>query len=334
MSNQMTLLLTRSDGIYDITNLVEEIKWSGRKGAAPRSLTVSLLDTSEYDRSGIDVAQGQSLVFYWNGVELFRGMIMKQVDSDDKMMRITAYDICRYLANNRDSFSYENKTLSYIFRDVCKRFEIPIGEVAECNYQTEDLSGSSSIAWDILCDAMYETYQYTGERYFIYADGEKVNLIKRKDSMILWVAETGGNITAYKRTRDFGNIITRVKLLGDEDALITQEINSELEEKFGIFQSVEKPDSDLAKSKYKQIAKNILEFDGRPDCYTDIEAVGITDCITGAAMQLIIPEISVDGVFYIDEDEHTFSADQGSFDEGFNHTMKLTLRSTNDIQGQ
>lgn len=330
---QITLILIRSDGMFDITELVKQIEWSGRKGSAPRTLEVSLLDSSEYERSGINVEKGHSLIFYWNKVELFRGMILKQVDSDNRIMTVKAYDICRYIANNRDSFSYENKTLTYIFQDICRRFQIPAGEVANCNYQIEEMSGMTTTAWDVLCDAMLETFRYTGERYYIYADGERVNLIKRADSVIVWVVETGSNIINYERTRDYSDFVTRVVLYGDDEEIITQEIDSGLEAIFGIFQNVEKPKKDLSTAKYGQIAKNALIHDGKPDHYVDITAIGISDCITGAALQLIIPEIEVSSIFYIDEDTHTFSSNNASENGGFNHIMRLKLRLTNEIQG-
>ena len=39
---QITLVLVKNDEMIDITGLVEQIEWSGRKGAAPRTHKVSL----------------------------------------------------------------------------------------------------------------------------------------------------------------------------------------------------------------------------------------------------------------------------------------------------
>ena len=39
---QITLVLVKNDEMIDITGLVEQIEWSGRKGAAPRTLNVSM----------------------------------------------------------------------------------------------------------------------------------------------------------------------------------------------------------------------------------------------------------------------------------------------------
>lgn len=330
---QITLIWVKNDEMIDITELVEQIEWSGRKGAAPRTLKVSLLDSSEYDRSGIDVQKGHNILFQWNGESMFYGMVLRQEDSENRIMNITAYDVCRYLANNKDSFTYENKTLTYIFRDVCERFQLPVGNVVESSYKIDKVSGLMSTPWDLLCDAMLETFQYSGERYYIYADTDKINLVKRRETMIKWIVEAGSNLITYKRLQDFSNIKTRVKLIGDKDAVILTETDENLENVFGIYQDVDKPNKDLSTSKYKQIAQNKLKFDGRPDCYIQITGIGITDCISGCSLKLIIPEIDINDIFYIDEDTHIFEQNKLSINGGFNHTMKLKVRLTDEIQG-
>ena len=88
------LLHVKRDGsIFDISGLVEQVKWGGRKGSAARTLEVSLLDSSRcgLGRTNIDIEDGQSCVFYWNDTELFRGLIMSQQQSDKQKMPIKAF---------------------------------------------------------------------------------------------------------------------------------------------------------------------------------------------------------------------------------------------------
>lgn len=119
MTTGISLLLfkTKTSGI-DITNLVEEIKWKGRKGSAARSLTAKIIDDDgcNHARSGVDVEEGHQCIFSYDGKELFRGIIMKTVQTDKKTMTFTAYDNGIYLSNNKDTFIYEDKTASEIFK--------------------------------------------------------------------------------------------------------------------------------------------------------------------------------------------------------------------------
>ena len=258
---------------------------------------------------------------------------MRQQEKHDRSCEVKAYDIGRYLANNRDSFSYKNKTLTDIFRDVCSRFRLNMGACASCSYKLDEMDGLKTTPWDVLTEAMLETFQFTGERYYIYVQGETVNLIKRKDSMINWVAETGQNIISYSRMRDYSEIKTRVKLLGEKDAVLLTETNSALENVFGMFMDVESVDKDTPKSKYKQLAQNKLKKDGKPDCYVEVSAIGITDCITGATLHVTLNGLGINQVYYIDEDTHTFGMNSKSDMGGFNHKMSLKLRLTDEIQG-
>lgn len=118
--SDISLILYRDGKTFDISELAESIKWKGRKGSAARSVSISLLDCKGV-QSGIDVTKGHQLIFSYKGKELFRGMIMSQQQSESFKMPITAYDNGIYLANNKDTFVYENKTVHDIFIDVCKR---------------------------------------------------------------------------------------------------------------------------------------------------------------------------------------------------------------------
>ena len=112
--SDINLILYRDSKTYDISELVESIKWKGRKGSAARSVSISLLDCKGA-QSGIDVTKGHQLIFSYKGEELFRGMIMSQQQSESFKMPITAYDNGIYLSNNKDTFVYENKTIHDIF---------------------------------------------------------------------------------------------------------------------------------------------------------------------------------------------------------------------------
>ena len=156
MAQGVSLIVVKGTQGYDVTELVEQIKWRGRKGSSSRTLTVKLIDDDGYKhaRSGIDVEQGQQCLFNYNGKELFRGIIMKQVQNSKKRLTFTAYDNGIYLANNKDTFTYENKTASDVFKDCCTRFGLPMGEVANCTYKIPELTKSKTTAFDAIADAL------------------------------------------------------------------------------------------------------------------------------------------------------------------------------------
>lgn len=176
--SDINLILYRDGKTFDISELVESIKWKGRKGSAARSVSISLLDCKGA-QSGIDVTKGHQLIFSYKGKELFRGMIMSQQQSESFKMPITAYDNGIYLSNNKDTFVYENKTVHDIFIDVCKRFGIKYSDVAKTSYKIPELTKSKTTAWDAILDAISQDFKATGTKYYVNSSKGVLSLIKR-----------------------------------------------------------------------------------------------------------------------------------------------------------
>ena len=319
--SDISLILYRDSKTYDISELVESIKWKGRKGSAARSVSISLLDCKGA-QSGIDVTKGHQLIFSYKGKELFRGMIMSQQQSESFKMPITAYDNGIYLSNNKDTFVYENKTVHDIFIDVCKRFGIKYSDVAKTSYKIPELTKSKTTAWDAILDAISQDFKATGTKYYVNSSKGVLSLIKRRENILQWVFETGRNIMSYTYKKSIEDIKTRLKILSDEDKVYAVKKNTELEKKIGIFQDIEKKDDDLSEAKLQEHIKETLKEISTPEISLSVEALGIPDVISGVGVYVIIDELGIKRTFYVDEDSHTF--------KGGSHTMNLTLNSVNE----
>ena len=103
---KMNFIVIKGGDVYDMSELVISVSWQGRRGAAARSLNVSLLDDYEYahKRSYIKVEEGHQCIFSYDGTELFRGMIMKQSYSNKKTMSI-------YVEEDNHTFSDNKHTM-------------------------------------------------------------------------------------------------------------------------------------------------------------------------------------------------------------------------------
>ena len=319
--SDISLILYRDSKTFDISELVESIKWKGRKGSAARSVSISLLDCKGA-QSGIDVTKGHQLIFSYKGEELFRGMIMSQQQSESFKMPITAYDNGIYLSNNKDTFVYENKTVHDIFIDVCKRFGVKYSDVAKTSYKIPELTKSKTTAWDAILDAISQDFKATGTKYYVNSSKGVLSLIKRRENILQWVLETGGNIMSYTYKKSIEDIKTRLKILSDEDKVYAVKKNTELEKKIGIFQDIEKKDDDLSEAKLQEHIKETLKEISTPEISLSVEALGIPDVISGVGVYVIIDELGIKRTFYVDEDTHTF--------KGGSHTMNLTLNSVNE----
>lgn len=325
MAEGMSLIIIKGEQGYDVTQLVEQAKWKGRKGSSSRTLDVTLIDDDGYKhaRSGIDVEQGHQCIFSYDGVELFRGIIMSQTQTQAKKLQFTAYDNGIYLANNKDTFCYENKTASEIFQDCCARFNLPVGEVAKCSYKIPELTKSKTTAFDAIADALSLEFDATGIRHYVASDKGKLNLLTRRENILQWVIEVGQNLTSYSYSRSIEDIKTRVKMVSKEGTTVAEKSNAELEKRIGIFQEIDQPDESLTAAQVNDLIASIMEEKGTPQRTLSVEAVGIAEVISGIGVYIIIPELEISRTFYVDEDTHTFKDNE--------HTMSLKLNYANDL---
>lgn len=323
---RIQLLVVKDKKTIDMTNLVKSVRWSGRKGSSARTITVAMIDDDGYRhaRSGIDVADGNQCVFLVDGKERFRGILMNQNQGDNKQLKFKAYDNGIYLANNKDTFVYKNKTADQVFSDVCSRFGIPTGEVAKCSYKIPEFTKSKTTGQDAVLDALGLDYKATGTRHFISSDKGKLSLLQRKDQVISFVVDGDANLYGYSYTKSIESIKTRVKMISKEGTTLAEKSNSSLEQKIGIFQEIQQPDESLTKAQVKDLVGSVLDTLDDPEETLTLNILGDPDVISGKAILVKIPHLDISRAYYVDSDDHTFEDNM--------HTMSLTLTTAAEIK--
>lgn len=323
---KIQLLVVKNKKTIDMTNLVQSVRWSGRKGSSARTITVTMIDDDGYRhaRSGIDVADGNQCVFLVDGKERFRGILMNQNQGDKKQLKFKAYDNGIYLANNKDTFVYKNKTADQVFSDVCSRFGIPTGEVAKCSYKIPELTKSKTTGQDAVLDALGLDYKATGTRHFISSDKGKLSLLQRKDQVISFVVDGDANLYGYSYTKSIESIKTRVRMISKEGTTLAEKSNSALEQKIGIFQEIQQPDESLTKAQVKDLVGSVLDTLDDPEETLTLNILGDPDVISGKAILVKIPHLGISRAYYVDSDDHAFEDNM--------HTMSLTLTTAAEIK--
>lgn len=323
---KIQLLVVKDKKTIDMTNLVQSVRWSGRKGSSARTITVTMIDDDGYRHahSGIDVADGNQCVFLVDGKERFRGILMNQNQGDKKQLKFKAYDNGIYLANNKDTFVYKNKTADQVFSDVCSRFGIPTGEVAKCSYKIPELTKSKTTGQDAVLDALGLDYKATGTRHFISSDKGKLSLLQRKDQVISFVVDGDANLYGYSYTKSIESIKTRVRMISKEGTTLAEKSNSALEQKIGIFQEIQQPDESLTKAQVKDLVGSVLDTLDDPEETLTLNILGDPDVISGKAILVKIPHLGISRAYYVDSDDHAFEDNM--------HTMSLTLTTAAEIK--
>ena len=74
--NNIKLLVGRKQTFKDCTALVQKASVTGRRGDAPRTFTATLSDSEGHARLAANCAEGQTVIFYYDSEEEFRGLLM------------------------------------------------------------------------------------------------------------------------------------------------------------------------------------------------------------------------------------------------------------------
>ncbi|MBR1532708.1 MAG: hypothetical protein IJ643_11685 [Eubacterium sp.] len=324
MANYKVLIYQDIDLFKDITELTQKVVWGGRDGNPSRTLDVTIIDSEQFARANIDIVQGWYCRFYWNGEELFRGIITKTNPSSKGTMTFKAYDYGFYLSRNKDAFHYKKKTATSIFKDICNRFGLSVGSAAKCKKTISEISKNAT-AWDIIQTALQEEYQKTGVRHAVYFEKGKAHLIVRRENIVKWLLETDTNIISWTFSKSIEKVTTRMKLYSSESKTLATAKDASLEKKIGIFQDINKPDDSVKKkSKLNSLANSLLKEAKNPEVILNITAQGIISMRTGRGAFVIIPALNIKQSFYIVQDTHTF--------QGEKYTMSLKLEKTTDLK--
>jgi hypothetical protein len=318
------VLVIRQDGTtYEIP--VEKITWSGAKTKAPRQVNIDMLTTNRGVHQFFEPHEGNKVLFYWKGQELFRGTEFKHNRSKDGKLNFTVYDLLIYFVKNSDTYVFAAKRASDILKRICSDFQIEVGEIADTGYIIPSRVYDGKYLFDIISDALYLTYQQTGVRYYLFAEQGKVNLIKRSESPRTWIIEDGVNLIDYSYESSIEDTITRVKLEAGEEkkTFIATAKNDDFIKQFGVLQYYEKITDKINRGQLQERANQILENKGVVKKSFSIDALGIPEVISGKAIHVICQDLGVKKGYYIDEDTHSF--------EGNNHTMNLKLTETDDF---
>lgn len=215
--NNLIFVVGKNTTFTNVSEYVQKVVWSGRKGAAPRTIEVTLLDSETLGRIGtkVDVGEGQTCVLYDRGagITLFQGMIMSERYTNKRQLVLKAYDVAVWLTNNKDSFTYKNQTADQIVRDCLNRLNIPVGSIAGTGYRIGELVKKGTTYWDVIEDALSQTYLATGARYYVYSASGRIFLKERRESQVMPVLELTTNVESYDYTRSIENTRTRLKMV-------------------------------------------------------------------------------------------------------------------------
>ena len=74
--NKITLKIGKNGTYKNISELIQKVSITGRRGDAPRTLSATLFDSEQFVRASANSGEGQQVFFYCDKSEIFRGLLM------------------------------------------------------------------------------------------------------------------------------------------------------------------------------------------------------------------------------------------------------------------
>lgn len=311
----MTRIIHVSNGKeVDITEFVTTIKWSGDAKQVARVLSFGIV-ASPNDKSipVLNLKMFDMIKMKDGNDEKFRGYVFaKDKSLSGTEIDIVCYDRMIYLLKSKGTYNFKNATPGAITRKVCKDFSIPTGSIPNGSpikriFDAEEI-------YNIIMTAYTMESNKTKKQYIPLMDKGNLNIVEKGKKVSAFQLDPATSIIDAQYAENAENVINVVKIY-TEDGKYKGEVR--LEGIPGRLQDIYTGDE--GKAGARSMLKNIEKT-------ASLEALGVWDCVTGNAVRVKEEHTGLVGLFYIDNDEHTFENGQ--------HKMRLGLSFQNIMDSQ
>lgn len=316
-----------SDKVSDISELVESITWSGDYQQAARRLEVSLVSSpTDYYLPKVDVKLGNMLKLLTDeGKELFRGYVFYR-ERSTVGIKVTAYDGLVYLTKSKATYNFKKMTAEAITKKVAGDFGIPVGNLISTGIVQSFIADSQRI-YDIIMQAYTGASKQNGKKYMPIMREGKLNVLEKGKVVVKYVLSSDSNIQDATYSESIENMINRVKIYDENKKLVGTVENAEWIKLYGVLQDVYVKEKD---KDAKTVAKSMLK--GMERSASLMGVLGNTDCITGCAVMVKEPYTGLNGLFYIDNDTHTWRDGQYTMALGLNFQNVMDVKEIQEVK--
>lgn len=302
----------------EIIHLCSKITVSGSIKQCARTLKMEIA-TNLYDAVIYTEPKLSQLIrFYDDGVLIFYGTIFTVTYTGGGTTKaITAFDMGYFLKNNYATYNFKNVTPESVLKRVCSEYYIPMNNIASTDFSfSRKFSG---VSLDKIIDTAYTlASEKNGNKYMTRFTGAALNVIVKGEPKSTTIIEGVSNLQTMSYTFSSDGMVNAVKVYDSDGNYISSQENSENPPSiYGLRTKIlTKRDNTDVSSEIKAIFK-----DNDIEQKMNVTVIATNDMISGNAITLREIETNQDGLFWIDEDTHTWQ-------RGL-HTASLTLNFKN-----
>lgn len=300
------LLVTDGNEIQDITHLAVQVDWGGSYKSASRSLEFELAWYPSDERIPEALTQnGTAVCFMMDNTILFDGYIVnRRLSTNGNTLSIRCYDAGIRLKRNQAIYQFSGITPEDSAIRICNDFNIPIGEIAATGISITQNFVAKSL-YDIILAMYTKASEQNEKKYMLTFRGTKLCVIEKKLGNDTLIVRGGANLMNLSVTESIENMVNQVVVYEKDYKTIQTHREEESIKLYGLFQTMIR-NGDNAEKK----ALSTLRDNGIPIQKITVNTLGDTRSVSGSMVMLEEPYTGVWGLFYIDEDSHTWKKGQ------------------------
>ena len=312
------LLLTAPGGgsVQDLTQLVQDLTWSGDVRQVCRELSASIAVPRDGSVELPALEEGTVLTLRRAGKPLFTWpLLTATTTTQSSVADLSALDRGRFLLKNEGWYKFSGVTPEGAAASIARDFGIPTGSLAATGVSVSRKFPGTAL--DRILRTLYNLAgERNGKRYLIRFTGDgKLEVVEKPNSASLTIASTMG----VTNTWDISNLQNSVAIYTSQGSLVRRVEDSASTGRNGRLEHVlTQRDGEDAGGE----AQAWLEDHGLTQKLT-VETLGDPRLITGSAVLLKDTGSGVSGLFWVDTDTHTWKNKQ--------YFTKVTLNFRNIV---
>lgn len=314
-----TLHLTAPGGgsTRDMTQLVQTVTWQGDIRQTARELAVSLVVPQDGSVEPPALEEGAWLTLQAEGKTRFFGALLQcTTSSQSAVVSLSALDRGRFLAGNRGWYKFVDVTPEAAAAQICTDYGIPVGALAATGVSvTQNFPGTFL---DKIIRTLYTLAgEQTGRRYVPRFTGEgALEVVEKADAATLEIAQTMG----VTNTWSIKDLCTGVAIYTEDGALVRRVEDAAAQARNGRLEHVITQRS--GKDAGAEAAAWLADHGLRQTLTVKVLGPPL-ELIAGAAVTLRDTGSGVSGLFWVDQDAHTWKNGQhfGKFRLNFRNLM-------------
>ena len=308
MTTELLISNKRSGQIWEVSNCVEEAKWTTNRTGSAGKFEFTLLKAGD-----IAFLEGDVVRFSVDGQLQFYGWVFTKEKDRWGVISVTCYDRLRYFKANA-SYAFYDMTAGQIIQQIAGDMQVDVGQIDSTGYALPSLIKQDQSCFDIISDAVQQTLLNTGKIYVFYDDGNGVALREAGNMISNVVIGDKSLLTDYTYKTDIDSqTYNSIKLArpnkstGLWETFVAQDSNNIAQ--WGLLQLYQTVDEDANDAQIQAQAQVSLQYYNQRMRTISVSSLGVPGLRAGQMVLMKVPDlgdINLDQYVLLEKVTHTW----------------------------